>query len=127
MVNGRVVDGGIIADAVNTVFANYMTVGNFPFFVINLEVDLTTVDVNVHPRKAQVKFSNPQQIFEMVKHAVSGALDAYLQKKHSVNFDTKKDSELLQRLAFFQDGNNDDFLKQILYFSPGYIQRASLT
>jgi len=28
-------------------------------------------------------------------------------------------------LHFFQDRNNEDFMKQILYFSPGYIQRAA--
>ena len=106
IVNGRVIDDEIISDAVNSVFSNYMIVGNFPFFVINLKIDFSSVDVNVHPRKAQIKFSDPVIISDSVRHAVSAAIDIYLQNKHSINFAMRKDDELLGRLSFFQ--NNDD-------------------
>jgi DNA mismatch repair protein MutL len=97
-VNGRAVEGGVIADAVNAVYQNFMVVGGYPFFCLNLCVDFCDVDVNVHPKKAQVKFSNPQEIFDFVKDAVSGTVDDYLHQKHAIHYDTKKDSELLEQI-----------------------------
>jgi DNA mismatch repair protein MutL len=58
IVNGRVVAGGAVAEAVNDAFENFVTTGNFAFFVLNLSMDLTEVDVNIHPRKLTVKFGN---------------------------------------------------------------------
>ena len=84
-VNNRPVEAGVIGEAVNEVFSNFMTVGNFPFFVLKLTVDLREVDVNIHPRKAQVKFSDNGRVTEFVKRAVNEALDRYLAKKHGGN------------------------------------------
>jgi len=76
VVNGRVVESGIVGDAVNDAFANDTndtTMGNFPFFVLNLAVDFACTDVNVHPRKEQIKFSDEQEISEFVRRAVTEA------------------------------------------------------
>lgn len=45
-----------------------------PFFVLNLEVDYKSVDVNVHPQKNEVRFDNERFIFTCVKDAVEDAL-----------------------------------------------------
>jgi len=105
IVNGRTVEGGIVADAVNAAFANYMTVGNFPFFVLNLTVDTREVDVNVHPRKAQIKFSNEQEIFDLVKKAVMEAVDKHLHDLNTKYFKSDQDTELLQRIKHFSSSN----------------------
>ena len=77
IVNGRAVEGETVSRGSNDAYNNYLTVGAFPFFVLSLSVDGTTVDVNVHPRKAQVKFSNETQIFEFVRNSVMDTIDAY--------------------------------------------------
>jgi len=101
IVNGRAVEGGIVGTAVNAAFSNYMTVGNFPFFVLNLTIDTHEVDVNVHPRKAQIKFSNEQEIFDFVRHTVMDTMDKYMHKQHTNNFKPQQDTELLQRIKYF--------------------------
>jgi len=45
-----------------------------PLFVIFIEIDPILVDVNVHPRKLEVKFSEPQEIFSAISKAVSDGL-----------------------------------------------------
>lgn len=74
-VNGRAVEGSTIAAAANDAFLNYLMVGNFPFFVLNLKIDPKTVDVNVHPRKSQVKFEDERSVYDFVKAAVSESID----------------------------------------------------
>ena len=74
-VNARAVDGGTVASAVNDAFSNYLMVGNFSFFVLDLKIDETNVDVNVHPRKAQVKFEDERMIYDFVKASVGESID----------------------------------------------------
>ena len=93
MINGRTVDGGIIADAINDSFSTYMTVGNFPFFVLDLTVDVSQIDVNVHPRKAQVRFEREDEIYHFVKQSIVDTIDAYLHKKNAV-FHTEKQQSI---------------------------------
>jgi len=107
IVNGRAVEGGIVADAVNAAFQNYMTVGNFPFFAVNLAVDLNDVDVNIHPRKAQIKFSCEQEIFDKVRLAVTEAVDAFLHDKHTNQFNQANDQELHQRIKHFSSAHTN--------------------
>jgi DNA mismatch repair protein MutL len=44
-------------------------------YVLNLEIDPTQVDVNVHPRKLEVRFASEQNIFRAVYHAVQEKLE----------------------------------------------------
>lgn len=46
-----------------------------PMFVIFIEIDPILVDVNVHPRKLEVKFSEPQEIFQAIKSTCAHALE----------------------------------------------------
>jgi DNA mismatch repair protein MutL len=46
-----------------------------PAYVLNLEIDPTEVDVNVHPRKLEVRFANESNIFRSVYHSIQEKLD----------------------------------------------------
>jgi DNA mismatch repair protein MutL len=46
-----------------------------PAYVINLDIDPTQVDVNVHPRKLEVRFASEQNIFRAVYHAIQEKLE----------------------------------------------------
>jgi len=49
--------------------------GKFPGCVLNVTLPADMVDVNVHPAKTVVKFLNEKQVFDLVYHAASDALD----------------------------------------------------
>jgi len=73
-VNGRCVRDRVINSAVTRAFANLMERGRFPFAILFLEVPPEEVDVNVHPQKAEVRFINPQQIYDLIVDGVYEAL-----------------------------------------------------
>lgn len=74
LVNSRYIKNNVISKIVGEAYRNSIMVGKFPFFVINLSIALDCVDVNVHPAKTEIKFSNENRIYEIVYHAVSNAL-----------------------------------------------------
>ena len=73
-VNGRYVKSRIMTAALEEAYANQRMVGKFPGCVLHLQTRLNMVDVNVHPTKTEVKFTNERQVFSTVYHAVLSAL-----------------------------------------------------
>lgn len=72
--NGRFVNSGTVTAAVEQAYKNSAMVGKFPAFVLNITVPVQTVDVNVHPAKTQVRFSDEKRIFDAVYYTVKNAL-----------------------------------------------------
>ena len=73
-VNGRYVKSKLMTAALEEAYANQRMVGKFPGCVLHLQTKLNMVDVNVHPTKTEVKFTNERQVFSTVYHAVLSAL-----------------------------------------------------
>ncbi len=72
--NGRYVRSGTVMAAVEQAYKNSAMVGKFPAFVLNITIPFETVDVNVHPAKTEVRFSDERKVFEAVYPAVKNAL-----------------------------------------------------
>ncbi len=72
--NGRLVRSGTVIAAVEQAYKNSAMVGKFPAFVLFLTVPFDTVDVNVHPAKTEIRFSDEKRIFDSVYAATKGAL-----------------------------------------------------
>ncbi len=72
--NGRLVRSGTIIAAVEQAYKNSAMIGKFPVFVLYVNVPYDTVDVNVHPAKTEVRFSDEKRIFDSVYAAVKNAL-----------------------------------------------------
>jgi DNA mismatch repair protein MutL len=83
IINGRVISGGVIADAVNAAMADFLMVGVYPVFVLNVTVDTAEVDVNVHPQKKEVRFDNSDRITQFIKTAITAALDDYFLRQQN--------------------------------------------
>ncbi len=79
-VNGRHVKSRALAAAVEEAYRNQKMVGRFPGCVLYLTTRLSGVDVNVHPAKTEVKFTNERQVFSAVYHSVLSALEG--QRSH---------------------------------------------
>lgn len=80
-VNGRFVTDGNIAGAVLQAYKKYLMTRQYPFYVLNLEMPCNLVDVNVHPKKAEVRFARPQEVFSIFYHGVQDAMDNFTRQK----------------------------------------------
>ena len=75
-VNGRYVKSKTAMAAVEQAYRTRIPQDKFPFCVLNIEISPAAVDVNVHPAKLEVKFTNERIIFEAVYYAVLNALES---------------------------------------------------
>ena len=74
-VNGRSVKNTTIMAAFESAYKNSVMVGKFPGGVLFITLPPTLVDVNVHPSKIEVRFSDERAIFDAVYHSVKSALN----------------------------------------------------
>lgn len=73
-VNQRPIQSPIINRAVQDAYHSLLPAGRHPLFVFNLEINPLEIDVNVHPRKLEVRFLRPTEIYEFVRAEVKKAL-----------------------------------------------------
>lgn len=85
--NGRFIKSGTVAAALDQAYKNSAMVGKFPAAVLALNIPADMVDVNVHPAKTEVRFSNEKLIFDAVYSAVKNTL---LSKDERPEFIAKK-------------------------------------
>ncbi|MGL4392246.1 MAG: DNA mismatch repair endonuclease MutL [Fusobacteriaceae bacterium] len=69
-VNGRPVKSKIIENALIDSYYTKLTKGKYPFGIIFVELEPKDVDVNVHPSKKIVKFSNDVYVYDIIKRAI---------------------------------------------------------
>lgn len=73
-VNNRYIKSRSGAAALNEAYKNAVMVGKYPACVLFLEVQPSAVDVNVHPTKTEVRFSNEKAVFDAIYYAVKNTL-----------------------------------------------------
>ena len=82
-VNNRVVKCPVILKAIDTAYKNMLPAGKYPFVCLNLDIPPSDVDVNVHPTKKEVRYKNPNQIFNFIYSSILDALSSYKLKDFS--------------------------------------------
>lgn len=75
-INGRFIKSTLVQNAVEDAYKNKIMIGKFPVFALNLIVPSNTVDVNVHPTKLEVRFSDENFIYDLIYNAVLKVLKA---------------------------------------------------
>jgi len=73
-INKRYIRNKTITSAIDSAYTTFLMKNRYPFVLLNITINPSSVDVNVHPSKMEVKFSNDQEIFRAVYHAVNNAL-----------------------------------------------------
>ena len=77
-INGRYVKSNIIAKAIEDGYKEFIMQHKYPFTVLHFEVNGSDIDVNVHPTKMELRFSNQQQVYNFVFDAIK---DAFVEKE----------------------------------------------
>ncbi len=106
-VNSRYVKNKTIISAVENAYKGTVMSGKFPGYVINIRLPLDEVDVNVHPAKTEVRFSNEGDIFSAVYRAIKTAITSDV---------TLKQFSFKKQTAF--DIPNDTPVQQIMTEQP---------
>ena len=73
-VNGRSIGNKMLAKAIDHAYQSQIPKSGFPFAVLNITIDTASVDVNVHPQKSEIKFSDESLVYKAMFKALTDAL-----------------------------------------------------
>ncbi|MCF0138256.1 MAG: DNA mismatch repair endonuclease MutL, partial [Oscillospiraceae bacterium] len=73
--NGRCIRSHLLQAALEQAYKNTLLTGRFPSCVLYLSLSCGAVDVNVHPAKTEVRFSDEKKVFDLVYQTVKAALE----------------------------------------------------
>jgi len=73
IINGRSIRSPLLSQAIEDGARERYTIGHYPICVLHLNMPATLVDVNVHPNKLEVRFSDENLIYQKVSEAIAGA------------------------------------------------------
>ena len=74
IVNGRVVRNSILYKSINEAYSNYKEDSRYPICVILIETDPRLLDVNIHPSKLDIRFSNFDELNKLIKETIDNAI-----------------------------------------------------
>lgn len=90
LVNGRVVRNMDLNRTINDSYHSYKPDNRYPVFVLNIEVDPSLIDVNIHPTKMDIKFSKMDVLLELVSRKIKEKLRKI---NHTPNIEAKEIQE----------------------------------
>lgn len=93
LVNGRIITNRMIAKAIDHAYQSQIPKSGFPFAVLNITVDTESIDVNVHPQKSEIKFSDDSTVYKAMYKALTDALTRPMSAKPQ-DLSLLEDSEL---------------------------------
>ena len=73
-INGRYIKSSVVSKAIEEAYRSYMMQHKYPFTALHITMDTAMIDVNVHPTKLEVRFSDSEAVYYAVYHAVRDAL-----------------------------------------------------
>ena len=79
-INARSVKNKTLTAALEQAYRSYIPHDKFPSCVLDISLNCSLVDVNIHPSKLEVKFSDEKAVFDVVYYAVRGALESALSR-----------------------------------------------
>jgi DNA mismatch repair protein MutL len=103
-VNGRFVLDNLLHLALERGYGEALTEGTHPYAVIFIEVPPREVDVNIHPQKLQVKFSEPRMIYDAIARCVRDTLRKF---EGFQMFVEKIESHMAKQIASTSDNQDE--------------------
>ena len=92
-INSRSVKCPVMQKAIDMVYKHLTANNKYPFVVLNLEIPTHDVDINVHPQKKEVRYKNPNQIFNFIYTSVEAGLSNFIEKPYTPIFKQNNEPE----------------------------------
>ena len=120
IVNNRVISDKTIMKAIDNAYHALLPKNGHPLVVLNITVPAGMVDINVHPRKSEVKFSDDKIIFKAVYHGILNALNNPLHERYEressvymgISESLSKDSSNTHNTAINQGDDNTNMCRR---------------
>lgn len=96
-VNGRYIKSNVITSAIEHAYKKYLMNHRYPFTVLLLSIDSSFIDVNVHPTKMEVRFTNQEDVYAVFFDAISQALQE-ISLIPEVTLETEKKQEIRKEI-----------------------------
>ena len=100
-INGRSIKDRPIAQAVKRAYSDQLHHSRYPAFVLFLTLPASQVDVNIHPAKHEVRFSEPRSVIDFVSHSVRRSLALPGPEQVSVTVEMPKSSQTFDSVTNF--------------------------
>ncbi|MCF8254294.1 MAG: DNA mismatch repair endonuclease MutL [Bacteroidia bacterium] len=89
-VNKRFFKDNYLNHAVNNAFEGTISKEQFPLYVIQISIDPSQIDINVHPTKTEVKFEDDRNVYQILRAVVRKALGTHIQAPQNTDFDDNR-------------------------------------
>ncbi len=83
-INSRTVKCPVFLKSIDMAYKSLIAIGKYPIVILNLELPASDVDVNVHPTKKEVRYKNPNQIFNFIMSAIHAGLANYTEAPSNI-------------------------------------------
>ena len=113
-VNQRLIRSKTITSAIDAAYTNMLMKGKYAFVILDIRMPSADLDVNVHPQKAEVRFSNESAIYRAVYHALSNTLAT---ESMSIDYSFSSSS---QKAVSDQAVSHETVAKQEMKQTSGY-------
>lgn len=102
-VNSRIVKCPAFQKAIDLVYKNLIGNTRYPFVILNLEIPPCDVDVNVHPTKKEVRYKNPNQIFNFIYSSVDAALKSIREFEQPTSIVKQEEAQIQESISSESD------------------------
>lgn len=111
LVNGRVIKNNELNKIITEAYHTYMPADKYPIVVMNIEVDPTLIDINIHPTKMDIKFSKMNELKELINGVIAEKLkkltlipkvkveEKRKEKSYSVIEEEKEDNSFIDEIV----------------------------
>ncbi|MBO4569757.1 MAG: DNA mismatch repair endonuclease MutL [Clostridia bacterium] len=132
IINGRFINSFQISSAVANALDGFLMKRQYPFFVYYIDIPTDLVDVNVHPNKLEVRFSNGEMVYGAVYNATLDAINTldsiasvtpFKENVAPANLITEEKASEISSMSF-GFGNTDDIVEEEQLSNVDEIQKA---
>jgi len=110
IVNGRAIRNQKVMNAIINAYKNLLPIGRYPICLLNIKVDYSLVDVNIHPAKLEIRFTEEERLYKLITETITSALDG---SRLIVNLDNSQEDNEYDDW-FYEESSNEENMGEIV-------------